>query len=123
MLKNILIIGAGGFLGTIIRFLITLWLGKQLSGIFPYGTFAVNILGCFLIGVFFGLWGKPDTINYSIRAFLIVGFCGGFTTFSSYAYEGIKILEEGKIYMFLIYMFGSLLLGLLASFAGVLITD
>jgi len=76
MFRLILIVGAGGFLGTVSRFLASRYIQNHILSAFPYGTFLVNVLGCFLIGVFFGLSEKGDIMNSDWRMFLIVVFCG-----------------------------------------------
>ena len=86
---------------------------------FPYGTFAVNIIGSFLIGLFMGLAVKNSSaIHTNTLIFLTTGFCGGFTTFSAFAQENYALLKAGDLTSFFIYTTGSILIGLLAVFIG-----
>lgn len=117
-----LLVGFGGFLGSIARYLTAVWLTKHFPSAFPYGTFAANILGCLLIGIIFGLgqrfaWPSPE-----IRLFLITGFCGGFTTFSSFTLENIVLLQNSNYVTFAIYAISSFAIGLLAVFGGITLT-
>ena len=82
MFKAMLIAGAGGFIGTCLRYLVGKLAHYVFSSPFPWGTFAVNIIGSFVIGIFFGMAEKAHLISANMNVFLITGFCGGFTTFS-----------------------------------------
>ena len=117
-MKIILAIGLGSCLGGISRyFLSQLVQGKFLST-FPYGTLFVNILGCFLIGIIFGL-SERGNFTMLWRLFLVTGFLGGFTTFSSFSNETVALLRDGQIWHAFIYVGLSLFICLAATFSGI----
>ena len=118
MIKLILIIGTGGFLGSVSRFLTTRFVQNHISSPFPYGTFVVNITGCFLIGVFYALSEKGNIMSDEWRIFLTVGFCGGFTTFSTFANENLSLIRDSDFFYFLMYTGASIFLGLIATYLG-----
>lgn len=122
MLKVLLLIGSGSFLGGIARFLLSNFIKNSVLSAFPFGTFAVNILGCFLIGLFYGLSGRTAFIGPELRTFLTVGFCGGFTTFSTFANESVTLLKGGSVFYFAAYIGASVFLGVLAAYGGNLVT-
>jgi fluoride exporter len=121
MFRLLLIIGSGSFIGGIARFLISRYIQGQALSSFPFGTFAVNVAGCFLIGIFYGLSERGNMMNAELRMFLTVGFCGGFTTFSTFASENISLLREGDFFYFALYTSLSVFLGLMATYLGNLI--
>jgi CrcB protein len=118
MIKNLLLIGLGGGLGSIARYLCQRWMHQLYPHSFPAGTFVVNIFGCFLIGLFWGISFKSFDSNESWKLFLMTGICGGFTTFSAFTLEGIGLVKEQKPGLFLLYIAGSVIAGLFASYAG-----
>lgn len=118
MLKILFIIGSGSFIGGIARYLTSRYIQNTLISAFPYGTFVVNILGCFLIGLFFGISERGNFINTEWRMFLTVGFCGGFTTFSTFATENVALLRDGNFFYFALYTGLSVFLGLMATYLG-----
>jgi fluoride exporter len=121
MLKNILLIGLAGGVGSIARFICQKYLYEWNPHPFPFGTFLVNIVGCFLIGIFYGISEKGSILTPEWRLLLTSGFCGGFTTFSSFAYENIGLIKRGDFLYFGLYTAGSVLLGLLATYCGMII--
>ncbi len=118
MLKILLAIGSGSFLGGIARYLLSRGIQNSVISSFPFGTFWVNIIGCFLIGLFFGLSERGNLSNAELRMFLTVGFCGGFTTFSTFSNENISLLRDGSFLYFSLYAGLSVFVGLLATFGG-----
>ncbi|SRR5579871_1886707 len=116
--KNILMVGLGGGLGSIARFVCQKYISAWYPHPFPFGTFLVNILGCFLIGVFFGLAEKGNLLTPEWRIFLTTGICGGFTTFSSFAYENVTLMKSGDFLYFGLYIAASVALGIAATFLG-----
>ncbi len=122
MLKLIFIVGTGSFIGGVLRFLTSRFIQNTVFSAFPFGTFIVNILGCFLIGLFYGLSEHGNAINPEWRIFLTVGFCGGFTTFSTFANENLALLRDGDFFYFALYAGLSVFLGLSATYLGNLIT-
>ena len=118
MIKNILLIGLGGGLGSIARYLCQKWFMDHHLHAFPWATFMVNIIGCFLIGLFWGIFLKPFAGNESWKLFLMTGICGGFTTFSAFTLEGIGLIKEQKLGLFFVYIGGSVVIGLLATYVG-----
>ena len=122
MLKIILLIGFGSFLGGISRFLTTRFIQNNVFSSFPYGTFTVNIIGCFLIGLIYGLADRGNVLSTEWKMFLAVGFCGGFTTFSTFAHENIALLNDGNIFYFALYAGLSVFLGIMATYLGNLLT-
>jgi CrcB protein len=122
MLRTLLLVGTGGFLGSISRFLASRFIQENLPVAFPFGTFLVNISGCFLIGLIFGFSERSTLLTTGWKMFLAVGFCGGFTTFSTFANENLALLRDGAFLHFFLYTGLSVFLGIAATFLGVLIT-
>jgi CrcB protein len=118
-MRFLLIIGAGGFLGTIARYLTQQGITKLIPVIFPYGTLAVNIIGCFLIGVFYAWGDRTEGISPEMRFFLTTGFCGGFTTFSAFSFESYQLLQQEQYFYALTYIGLSVTLGILATFLAI----
>ena len=121
MLKQLLLIFLGGGLGSALRYLISKSLNFETAFI-PFGTFTVNILGSLLLGLILGIAAKSDFFSSNIVLFLAVGFCGGFTTFSSFAFEKQALLRSGDYLNFFFYTFGSIILGILAVFLGLFLS-
>ncbi|HMH33693.1 MAG TPA: fluoride efflux transporter CrcB [Puia sp.] len=121
MLRNILIVGFGGGLGSIARYLCQKYVRELYFHPFPLGTFLVNISGCFLIGLFYGLMEKGNLLSPEWRLLLMTGFCGGYTTFSAFALENALLIKSGQIILFGLYAAGSVFLGIVATFLGALI--
>jgi fluoride exporter len=111
-MMQMVVVAAGGALGSVLRFGVQ----KMFNLDFPYGTFAVNIIGCFLAGCFFALFNKG--INSSLFLFLMTGFCGGFTTFSAFSTESVQMILADRWIHFSLYIIASLTIGLLATFLG-----
>jgi len=118
-LRIVLLIGAGGFLGTIARYLTQQGISKFLPVIFPYGTLTVNIVGCFLIGVFYALADRGNAISPEWRLFLTTGFCGGFTTFSTFTYETYNLIREEQYLYVSVYIAASVIIGILATIIAI----
>ena len=118
MLKTILLVGIGGAIGSIFRY-VTHWATtKYFQGSFPLSTFLVNILGSLLIGLFIGYLGKYFPENHPLKFLLIVGFCGGFTTFSSFALENYNLLQNNNQITAYIYIASSIILTITAVGLG-----
>jgi len=118
MFKLILLVGTGGFIGSVARFLGSRYITENFLSSFPFGTMTINIIGCFLIGIFYGMSDRGNLMSEEWRIFLTVGFCGGFTTFSSFTSENITLLRDGAFVYFLLYTGLSVFLGLAATFLG-----
>ncbi|MGC9150153.1 MAG: fluoride efflux transporter CrcB [Microbacter sp.] len=118
MLKTILLIGSGGFIGSVARYYVSkINLYIQFLSI-PVGTLLVNVLGCFIIGFLTGIVEQRTILTVEWRMFLMVGFCGGFTTFSTFANENLMLLHNGLSYSALLYTGASILLGFTAVYLG-----
>jgi len=98
MFTNLVLVGAGGFLGSISRYLVCFFI-QQTTGPsqIPYGTLAVNVIGCLLIGMIAGLAETREFLTAEIRSLTLVGFLGGFTTFSTFAFETASLASDGKM--------------------------
>lgn len=112
-MKNLLFVMLGGGAGSALRYLISQWLGKV--GHFPLSTFLVNVLGSFAIGWLLTHFGNSQQ---ALKLLLITGFCGGFTTFSTFSAENMQLVEDGQYSTFVLYALGSLVLGLAAAYLG-----
>jgi CrcB protein len=123
LFKNLLLVGIGGALGSIARYLGQRFLSQVFPQSFPVGTFTVNIVGCFLIGVLYGLSNKHQYFTAEFRLLMMTGFCGGFTTFSAFTLEGMQLLNQQRFLIFTLYFVLSVLIGLMATFTGNWITE
>ena len=118
MIKSILIVGCGSFVGGALRYLISILMKNECASSFPIGTLFVNILGCFLIGVIYGLFVRYSTTSHMLCLLLTTGFCGGFTTFSTFANESLQMLQAGNVGGFIGYVAASVILGILLVLFG-----
>lgn len=117
-MKQLLIVGFGGFIGSIARFLVSkLNLHWHFLSI-PMGTLTVNILGSLIIGFLAGISAKSEIISPALRLFLMVGVCGGFTTFSSFTNENLTLMQNGQFFSVLLYTGFSIILGFSAVYLG-----
>jgi fluoride exporter len=114
MAANLLFIALGGAAGSVMRYLLQQALNEDR---FPFGTLVVNVLGCFLIGILWALTAN-NLLREQGRLLLAAGFCGGFTTFSAFSYEGNRLLADGKIFVFFLYTSASVVAGLMATYGG-----
>ncbi|HEY2721194.1 MAG TPA: fluoride efflux transporter CrcB [Chitinophagaceae bacterium] len=121
MIKNLLLVGFGGAAGSIARYLTQKWFNETYPQPFPWGTFTVNLAGCFLIGLIYGVIEKTSLLSPQVRLLLVTGICGGFTTFSTFAFENMNLLRSGDNLYFAIYSIGSVALGIACVFAGIAI--
>jgi len=117
-MKEIFFVGAGGMFGAILRFLIVKI--PLINSSFPYNTFIVNMIGCFLVGILIKHSSISNKeLSHLINNFLIIGFCGGFTTFSAFSADSINLLNESKYFLFLSYMISSSVVGILFCYIGI----
>jgi fluoride exporter len=121
-MTSLLMVGAGGFLGSVTRYVTVYFVDRKMNALFPYGTLTVNILGSFILGLVLGITYKtPSPGNSNWKLFLTTGFCGGFTTFSTFALDNINLLEQKVAGVSALYIIASLAATLLAVFTGLLI--
>lgn len=118
---KILIIGLGGFLGSISRYSIYQLLDRNIESMFPLGTFFVNTSGSLLLGVIYGLMEKGNVLTEEWRLFLAIGFCGSFTTFSAFAYENFTLLKSSQFLSMLTYTGLSVVVGIGLTYLGYLL--
>ena len=111
IIKNILTVGVGSFIGGAARYLVSLGM-KGIGKGFPWATLAVNLVGCLMIGLLWGLLSRNAAENTSWGLFLTVGLCGGLTTFSTFSKEALAMLQTGQIWGFAIYIAISILAGI-----------
>ncbi|MCF7805544.1 MAG: fluoride efflux transporter CrcB [Candidatus Marinimicrobia bacterium] len=120
---NFLLVGIGGFFGAVSRYAVGGWVHRWLDNPwFPYGTLAVNVLGCFLIGFLAGMAETREILTPEMRLLTMVGFLGGFTTFSSFGYESIELLRDGQLLGMMWNLAFHLVLGLPAVWIGLNLT-
>jgi fluoride exporter len=118
MIRTLFLIGTGGFIGSIFRYLTAVYVTKLMDSSFPYGILVVNILGSFVIGLIFGLSDRFNWPAVEWRIFLATGICGGYTTFSTFSYETISLLREGDWFLGISNISFSVVFCLAATFFG-----
>lgn len=123
MIKNILLIGTGGFIGSVARYFLSAINIKADFFSIPVGTLLVNVTGSLVIGVLTGLSERSTIITAEMRLFLMVGLCGGFTTFSTFTGENMMLIHNGQLLISLTYTVLSMVLGFLAVFLGYSLTN
>ena len=122
MIRTLIFVGLGGGAGSIFRYLISVTANKHFHASFPWGTFAVNILGCLLVGVLLGIFERQQLTNPDLKFLFITGFCGGFTTFSTFASENINLFQSGQTLTAILYIVSSVIVSLLAVWLGFILT-
>ena len=112
MIKSLLIVGTGSFIGGAMRYLLSTLMKSVCGQGFPWGTLMVNLLGCFLFGMLFAVFGKSSATDNTLYLLLTTGVCGGFTTFSTFANESVQMLQQGNTWGFVGYVATSIVAGL-----------
>tara|TARA_Y100000758_G_C16040250_1_gene417903 strand:- start:923 stop:1291 length:369 start_codon:yes stop_codon:yes gene_type:complete len=120
--KEIIFVGVGGFIGATLRYMISSWSIKFSQYGFPLGTFLVNIIGCIMIGIVIGINFDKNINIIPVKEFLIIGILGGFTTFSAFGLESFEMLKTGQLKMAVLYIFASVVIGLLGVSIGTIIS-
>ncbi|MCD6073729.1 MAG: camphor resistance protein CrcB [Rhodospirillales bacterium] len=115
----ILAVAAGGSLGSVARYLVAIGFGKLLGPKFPWGTLVINVTGSLLIGLFIGLFAVRWSLPQAVRIFLVVGICGGYTTFSTFSLDSFYLIERGEVAAAAAYMISSVVLSVGAVIAGI----
>ncbi len=117
---RVLIVGAGGFVGAVLRFWVSGWVHRLLPALFPFGTLAVNVIGSFCLGLVMSL-SETWVIAPALRVFLTIGLLGAFTTFSTFSYETLALFQERSFLLGFLNVAVSLFLGLGAALAGIIV--
>jgi CrcB protein len=122
-LQKYMYIAVGGALGAMARFWVGSTVADRLGTKFPYGTFVINMTACVVIGFSLTFLAKRTDLNPAWRFFVPIGFLGAYSTFSSYGWEAVSMLRNGEFSMAALYAFGSLFLGLVAVWCGILLAE
>lgn len=117
-LKNILLVVGGSAIGGGCRYLLSMLMQQFNRTAFPAGTFLINTLGCFLIGIIYSLSDRHPETSQNMKILLASGFCGGFTTFSAFAIENLELFKNGNTFLATLYIVLSVLLGVSAAWAA-----
>ena len=117
MIRNLLLVALGGAGGSVLRYLLS-----NINTSFPWGTFAVNVLGSFLIGLLVGFMSK-GVLSPEMKLLLVTGFCGGFTTFSTFANESFSMMKAGDVLLTALYVGASVIIGILAVWGGMTLSN
>jgi CrcB protein len=117
-LQLIIAVATGGAIGSIARYLVGVGSGKLFGFTFPWSTLIINVVGSFLIGVFVELFALKWDLPQAVRVFLTVGFCGGFTTFSTFSLDATLLMQRGELWLAAAYIAGSVVLSIAGLFAG-----
>ncbi len=117
MIRNLLLVALGGAGGSVLRYLLS-----NINTSFPWGTFAINVLGSFLIGLLVGLMSK-GVLSPEMKLLLVTGFCGGFTTFSTFANESFSMMKAGDVLLTALYVGASVIIGILAVWGGMTLSN
>ena len=116
-MREVAWVGVGGFAGAVARYLLGGWIAARFGTAFPYGTFVINITGSFILGLIMGtLEGR--VLSPVVRLAVAIGFVGAYTTFSTWTYETMRLLEDGSWQLAIANVFGSLLAGMVAVISG-----
>lgn len=118
MIRTIILVGLGGGIGSILRYLTAVFVTKNFPGAFPWGTLAVNVIGCLIIGILLGLFKRQPLANPDLKFLLVTGFCGGYTTFSAFASENVNLFQSGHSLIAFIYTATCVLVSLFAVWVG-----
>lgn len=118
MIRTIILVGIGGGIGSILRYLTSVVIAKYFQTSFPWGTFAVNIIGCLIVGLLLGLFERQLLTNPHLKFLLVTGFCGGYTTFSAFASENMNLFQSGNSPTAFLYIAASVLVSLFSVWAG-----
>lgn len=117
-MKALLLVGLGGGIGSMLRYVVSLLTFKNDNATFPWSTFIVNVIGCLIIGLLFSYFEKQELLQSNLKLLFITGFCGGFTTFSTFALENVQLIQSGNLTNAIIYSLSSVIVGISATIAG-----
>jgi CrcB protein len=118
MMRALLLVGFGGGAGSIFRYLTSVVMARYFQGIFPLAIFIVNVTGCLMIGLFLGLLERQQFAHPDLKLLFVTGFCGGYTTFSTFSAENVDLMQSGQYLTALLYIAASVLAGMAAVWLG-----
>ena len=122
MIRTLLLIAFGGGIGSVLRYLTSVVVQKYYANIFPLATLITNVLGCFIIGLLMGVFEKNQVVTSDLKWLFVTGFCGGYTTFSTFGYENISLFQNNNSALAFLYIGGSVFMGLFAVWMGLILT-
>ena len=115
----VLLVAIGGGIGSVTRYLVGGWFAARFGSAFPYGTFAINVTASFIVGFFLAFAQERVSLAPNLRLFVAVGFIGGYSTFSTFEYESVRLLQDGEMLLGAVYLLGSVITGGLAAIGGI----
>jgi fluoride exporter len=116
---GVLLVAIGGAIGSVTRYLVGGWFANRFGPAFPYGTAVINVTGSFIIGLFLAFAQERVSLSPYWRLFFAVGFLGGYTTFSTFEYESVRLLQDGELLLGGVYLVGSVVAGIVATVSGI----